>query len=424
MMARPNLSLSPRWVFILLAFVSLFYLSRGLGNIPYLYWDELLYVNAARAYLTSSKPYPIPDHPPLGKEILAVGISLFGDNPWGWRLLSASFGAVSLTLIAFLIFRLTRRLGVALFVWALMLLDPIFFLHLRMGLLDPPLTAFLLLAVTATYLFFVSEKVRMLWVWLSAAFLGLAVSTKMLGIVFFPILGGMTVFRLWGEDKRWNKILQASLIFALLPPGIFILSYLALHYTLRETWDLTLYIFAWHRVAGAETFLTSRWYEWLFIKNPVFYFYKRLGPDRWQTAIATGNFVLWIGAQLGALYALIRNYRRPEIWMFVLPIILQFALYAQKPSTFIHYMTEILPFFYILLGVAIGDLFDRYGEKYRRILQIDLGLFAAVALVVFINYFPFIYGKPITAEQMSKIGGGDDRPAPSELLVPSPPTLP
>jgi dolichyl-phosphate-mannose-protein mannosyltransferase len=36
------------------------------------------------------------EHPLLGKQLLALGIALLGDNPWGWRLVPTLFGALAL----------------------------------------------------------------------------------------------------------------------------------------------------------------------------------------------------------------------------------------------------------------------------------------------------------------------------------------
>jgi len=59
------------------------------------YFDEIHYLPAARAVLALSKPLN-PEHPPLGKEILALGIALFGDRPLGWRIMPVLFGTLGL----------------------------------------------------------------------------------------------------------------------------------------------------------------------------------------------------------------------------------------------------------------------------------------------------------------------------------------
>lgn len=416
------------WPFLLLALTYGLFVGSGIRNIDFQYWDEPLYVNAARAYLTTSKPYPIPDHPPLGKEIIAAGIYLFGDNPVGWRFFSVAAGAVSVGLIALIIFLLTQRLWAGLFVGALVFLDPLLFVNFRIGLLDPPLTALLLISTLLALIFLTSPRMRWSLLPLLGLSLGLATATKMLTIVFFPILGGAVLYRiLRSVPKPLAAMAGAVLTVGTLAVAAFCATYWILGYSLQETWDLVRYIFAWHRVASAQSQLISPWWEWLYIGNPIFYFYRRLGPNQWWTIIATGNLVLWVAAELAAFYALIRFYRRPEIWMIALPVVLQFLMYTQKRSTFIHYMTEILPFLYILLGVTLADLWERYGSKYRRVLQIDFALLAAGAALLFFNYWPFIWGKPVTTAQFKKVSGAQmafSRLPPDDSASASLPPLP
>ncbi len=59
------------------------------------YFDEVHYLPAARELLTLGE-FTNREHPLVGKELIALGMALFGDNPWGWRLLPTIFGAVAL----------------------------------------------------------------------------------------------------------------------------------------------------------------------------------------------------------------------------------------------------------------------------------------------------------------------------------------
>ncbi|MEZ5682031.1 MAG: phospholipid carrier-dependent glycosyltransferase [Erythrobacter sp.] len=69
--------------------------------LPYLtvvakpYFDEVHYLPAARELLALGE-FTNREHPLVGKELMAFGIWLFGDNPGGWRLLPSLFGAITL----------------------------------------------------------------------------------------------------------------------------------------------------------------------------------------------------------------------------------------------------------------------------------------------------------------------------------------
>lgn len=59
------------------------------------YFDEVHYLPAARELLALGE-FTNREHPLVGKELIALGIAMFGDNPWGWRLLPTLFGTLAL----------------------------------------------------------------------------------------------------------------------------------------------------------------------------------------------------------------------------------------------------------------------------------------------------------------------------------------
>ena len=64
----------------------------GLATPHTFVFDEVHYVPAARQLLALAGPVNT-EHPLLGKEIIAAGIALFGDNAFGWRIFSTLAGA-------------------------------------------------------------------------------------------------------------------------------------------------------------------------------------------------------------------------------------------------------------------------------------------------------------------------------------------
>ena len=57
-------------------------------------FDEVHYVPAARAILDLEGPRNI-EHPMVGKELIAAGMALFGDNPFGWRIMPSLAGTAT-----------------------------------------------------------------------------------------------------------------------------------------------------------------------------------------------------------------------------------------------------------------------------------------------------------------------------------------
>ena len=65
----------------------------GIPSEPY--FDEIHYLPAAREMLVGGE-FVNREHPLLGKEIMALGIAIFGDTPFGWRIFSTVAGTLAL----------------------------------------------------------------------------------------------------------------------------------------------------------------------------------------------------------------------------------------------------------------------------------------------------------------------------------------
>ncbi|MGI8429827.1 MAG: glycosyltransferase family 39 protein [Solirubrobacteraceae bacterium] len=113
-----------------------------------LIFDEAFYVNAARAIdgvqRPATSPYygapsgkdPNAEHPQLAKLVIAGGIELFGDGPWGWRLGSVLFGLIAILALYALVLGAggSRWLGVG--AAGIMALDNLMLVHGRIATLD------------------------------------------------------------------------------------------------------------------------------------------------------------------------------------------------------------------------------------------------------------------------------------------------
>jgi dolichyl-phosphate-mannose-protein mannosyltransferase len=123
-----------------------------------LIFDEAYYVNAGRVidgiHPPAGDPYaaaplhedPNAEHPQLAKLIIAGGIELFGDNPWGWRIGSIIFGLIAIVAM----YALVRAAGgspwLAVGAAGVMALDNLMLIHGRIATLDIYYVAMVLVA--------------------------------------------------------------------------------------------------------------------------------------------------------------------------------------------------------------------------------------------------------------------------------------
>ena len=129
-------------------------------------FDEAYYTQAARDLLKGVASNI--EHPFLGKAWGALGILLFGDNSFGWRIVIIVFGALTLYIFYQLACRyLSERM--ALLASAYLGFDHMFFTHSSLFLLEIPALFFAILAFT----YYLRRRVI-----LSAFFMGLSILSK------------------------------------------------------------------------------------------------------------------------------------------------------------------------------------------------------------------------------------------------------
>ncbi|MGH3936154.1 MAG: dolichyl-phosphate-mannose--protein mannosyltransferase, partial [Pseudonocardiaceae bacterium] len=90
--------------------------------------------------------YELVVHPPLGKQLMALGELLMGYNGWGWRLSAALAGTVCVLLIVRIVRRMTRSTLLGGIAGVLLIADGVSHVQSRIGMLDIFLTVFVLAA--------------------------------------------------------------------------------------------------------------------------------------------------------------------------------------------------------------------------------------------------------------------------------------
>jgi len=160
----------------------------GLGYPAEEYFDEVYHAKTAQQYLRGEPPTEWV-HPPTAKLLIAVGVALFGYEPWAWRLAPALAG----TLLAPVFFLLARRVTpterAALLASALLLMDGVYLVQSRIAMTNVFAVLFQLLAALLVVAATESERLRP-WHMLGAGVaLGLALSTRWTSLFAWGFLG-------------------------------------------------------------------------------------------------------------------------------------------------------------------------------------------------------------------------------------------
>lgn len=379
------------------------------------YFDEIYHARTAYEHLRGVYPYEV-SHPPLGKEILSLGIAIFGMTPFGWRCMGALFGVAMLPLMWDLLRRMFRDDRVALCGAALLACD---FMHLtqtRIATIDSFATLFILLMYLFLYRYFTEGKLRHLAA--CGVTFGIGAATKWtclyagagLGVlwVLHWVFAGVQAHR-DGDGRRYVRRLISNigfcLVFFVLVPGmIYYASYYpygaarGLHgagmYFTREYAAIVLenqrFMFTYHAGLVATHPYASRWWQWLLDLRPILY-YLSYGDGTVSTIGAFVNPLLCWGGLLALPVLAYRAWKRDRTALFVLVGYLAQVL----PWVFISRLTFEYHYFAatLFLVLALGYVFDRLRQRG------SFGIvyaFTAASGALFALFYPVLTGVTIS----------------------------
>ena len=406
---------------ILIAIGAFFLRVINLENPKGFVFDEVYYVDGARDFLrygvevAGSKPEFVV-HPPIGKWCIALGIKIFGDSEFGWRIAAAIAG----TLIILIAARLAHELFYSPFLTAvtaaLMAFDGLLLVHSRTALLDLFLTLFIL---TAAYFWFRQQY------WYSGIFFGLALATKWSALYFIALFALVTLFRLLKVTALKESLREVGiriLQFAFLPLGIYLTSWAGWLFSDRG-WNRDYAsnplasLFYYHKqmldfhtsLVEKHSYQANPW-GWLIMKRPTSFFYespKGCGSTSCsQEVLALGTPVLWWSATIALVFLIglwvWQFYQRSidkKLTFILLGVIAGYLpwFFFQKRTTFSFYAIVFEPFL-VLAIVYCAKLFIDKSKNPANAQVIILG-FVAVVFLNFVFFLPIYLGEVITYAQ-------------------------
>ena len=361
-----------------------------LGSPTKVYFDETWYVPSAREWLASGIMLH-PEHPPLAKLMIAASVGLFGDTSFGWRALSALFGAITLTAVVYWTLALAGNAKAALFAAAATFLDQILYVQARIAMLDVFLFAFIVLGLAGyTYaLTCPSRKPAILSALGSGVAFGLAGACKLSGFFALP---GLIALLLVLAAVRWRQRgalpcapgAAHTLNFTV---GYFawffapVLAYLACYVPGAIHEGSWLYPFTAQRemlhimLGHSPTHpYMSQWFNWPIEWRPVWYLFEVPGgTDKWdedhpaQAVFGIANPLLLILGQVAIVWAAARALLRRDLSAAIVAVafVFQWLPWIVNPKGlefFYYYFPPIL-----CLGPALALFFFRGGGVRREV---------------------------------------------------------
>lgn len=393
------------WQRISLTFALLFIGSFGLflagnnqSNLPV--FDEQIYIDGAKSIL-SHRGILNPEHPPLGKLMIAAGMALAGDNPLGWRLAGMLCGAVTVAMMFLWTYLLLKDQSLALTAALLTLFNNFIFVMSRNASLDVPMFMFTLSGVTAFTAVLqcqLSLGVRRLLLLLSGAAFGLAAACKWTALVplcttclVALVLLAWHTFqpdRMSADLSLPAKNLRDSGLFFLvlgliaMPLTFYTLAFIPVlrfsHTPFSLAAIVRIQVSMWtlsKQVVGNRA-IFSPWYRWPFQTSPVRAYSYLLGNPA----------VMWVGV-LALAVCIARLWKRislPEglVVLFYSTSFLQWVVVPRKITFYYYYFPAAM-----FLGAAIVTALSRRRFTRFRGVRVSFIVLTA-ALVIFVYCYP------------------------------------
>ncbi|MTA98308.1 MAG: phospholipid carrier-dependent glycosyltransferase [Actinobacteria bacterium] len=383
-------------------FLRLWNLNKPKGFI----FDEVYYAKNANSLIThgvelnSANQSEFVVHPPLGKWLIGIGIKIFGNNEFGWRISAAVFGTLSILLIYLIAQRLFNSYLLSNIAAGLMALDGLNLVMSRVALLDIFLMFFILLA---TYLFMRNQY------WLTGIALGMATGIKWSGAYLIPIFLILSV-----NFVRTGLIRQALMRisqFIIIPIFTYLITWSGWLFTsngwdrnwaatqpkaflpdvIRNLWHYHSEILNFHTgLDDTHSYSANPW-SWLILGRPTSFFYetpKNCGATSCsQEILAIGTPLLWWSAVI-ALVVVIGYWlskREPITTLIITGLAATYLpwFFFQSRTMFYFYAVSISPFLILALVFLISKLIEA---------GVDRGWIYLFISVIFLN---FIYFLPI-----------------------------
>ncbi len=319
-------------------------------------------------------------HPPVAKYGMVLGMLLFGENSFGWRIGSAVAGIICILGIYLLTYALSRNTLTANLAAFLTSIEGLHLSQSRIGMNDMYMLVFLIWSLYAA--------VKSRWKW-SAILYGLALASKwsaMYGIIPLALL-----YFYQNNAKIWHlKSGILCIVHALRCALIAICTYLL---------TFTPFILAGHSWAQLLELHRQMWYyhthlvathayqsvplQWIFAARPVWY-YVNYGENLGNIYAQGNPLILWLG-----LAALILSLKKILTFrysiFFVLYAIFTLPWIASPRIMFFYHYLPSATFLCVILAIWLAEIPKKY--------MLTILAFCALAFVLL---SPVYYGFPIS----------------------------
>lgn len=357
------------------------------------YFDEIHYLPAAREFLNAwagvDGVYDNREHPLLGKELIALGMHLFGDGPLGWRIMSLVAGTIAVGAGMRALWHAVEDRFATVAFGVLLVTGFHLFIHARIAMLDIFMVAFLALAAWQFAAACREPETGRWRLALCGVAIGCALGSKW-NAVPLAMVPGLTFFaaRLSAGRRRLFtsqrgvpvpgvSLIEAFVWLGIVPLTVYALTFLPgywlgteLHPSpLAEMGLVGLHqeMLALQQQVLAPHSYQSTWPQWVSNTRGIWYLYEHIDGAQ-RGVLLIGNPLTMLLGLVALLWCLIKGMFRSD-WARIAVVVgygvsLGLWLIAPKPVQF--YYHYVMPSVFLLAALALG-LSDLRKSGHERI---------------------------------------------------------
>lgn len=388
------------------------------------FFDEVHYLPAARAVLELEWATNV-EHPPLAKQITALGIAIFGDEPLGWRIMSVVFGTLALFASMRAMWFTSQTRAASLLTGLFVSTNFLLFVHARIAMLDVFMVAFLMLAA---WMFAASLRENETARWrfaIAGVALGCAMAAKWNAIPLAVLPGLAFLAARWAAGRRrlvmsargWPvggmTLWEAAIWLGVVPLLVYAATYWPYLFWQVRSGDSGGLVGIHQQMLALQTQVPeahpyqSQWWDWTINRRAIWYLYEAVdgaqrgvmligNPVTMLAGIVALGWCAWTGwlsrngSSTGTGAGAVHWDRIAVVVVFIVSL----ALWIVAPKAVQFYFHYFLPAMALSAALALGV--ENLLLRGNQVLAWIIGL---GALGCFVYWFPILTAAPLDDPQ-------------------------
>lgn len=381
-------------------------------------FDEIHYLPAARRLIDLTARLN-PEHPLVGKQLIAWSMQAIGDTPFGWRFPFAVLGSLGLWAMMRAIWWASLSRTATILFGLLLATDFIWFMMSRIALLDMAMGGFMALAMWQWALAWCNPAGRAgigrLHLALTGVFLGLSLGAKWNGALLVPLPGLLFALNRWEALKGrrtgllWASsntgpvpgvsLIEAAVWLGAVPLAVYFATFLPAFFyevdplALRNLIHWQEYMLQLQDSVKKPHTYMSQWWQWMANIRPIWFLYENIDGAQRGVLMLGNPFTMLAGlpALAFCLWDGVKGDRLRLLVVAAYALLVGFWAINGKPVQFYYHYMLASCFLMAALALILAEWWDlglRWPAKVTLVL----------AFGMMIGFFPIISAGKLPAK--------------------------